>query len=273
MNEKITFLNKIPQYQQRSAEWFNQRKNKLTSSDIATVLGLNPYKKKYELFFEKCGIKKKYEGNEATLHGQKYEDEAIEKYNFLMGKKTHSYGMISYNDLDSVRKDKLDFDLEFLGGSPDGVAEDLKNREELILLEVKCPLRRQIRHGEIPVYYYPQVQFNMLIMDFRKADFIEYVPKYSNKNMEMNIVRIQRNDAWLNESIPVLIDFWLDVQKWRNKDLNGHPDYLAFKKTIKEEEEEKPKSKKLFIHDIQETQNTEDDEEVKMKDEGCLFDD
>lgn len=253
MKAKIEFLNKIPQYQQRSDEWFNQRKNKLTSSDIATVLGINPYKKPYELFFEKCGIKKKYEGNEATLHGQKYEDEALDKYNLLMGKKTHTYGMISYNDLKEIRTETLEYDLEFLGGSPDGVAEDISNKEELILLEVKCPMRRPIKHGEVPVYYYPQVQFNMLIMDFQKADFIEYVPKYSNKNMEMNIVRVQRNNEWLNENIPILINFWLDVQKWRNKDLTVHPDYSIFKKSSSESDSSvakisKPNSK-LFIHD------------------------
>lgn len=253
MKEKIEFLNKIPQYAQRSDGWFNQRKNKLTSSDIATVLGINPYKKPYELFFEKCGIKKNYEGNEATLHGQKYEDEALDKYNYLMGKKTHTYGMISYNDLKEIRTETLNYDLDFLGGSPDGVAEDLSGSEELILLEVKCPMRRAIRHGEVPEYYYPQVQFNMLIMDFKKADFIEYVPKYSNKNMEMNIVRVQRNNTWLNENIPILINFWLSVQQWRNKDLTVHPDYPIFMKSSSSKSSSSSKvpksSTKLFIHD------------------------
>ena len=58
VHEKIDKLLKIPQFEQRSPEWFAQRKDKLTSSDAATVLGINPYSKEEELLFKKCGIEK-----------------------------------------------------------------------------------------------------------------------------------------------------------------------------------------------------------------------
>ena len=87
MEDKLKELYEIPQHPQRSPEWFEQRKGKLTSSDAGTALGLNRYQKPEELLFKKCGVNNVFKGNEATLHGQKYEDEAIEKYCKAMGKK------------------------------------------------------------------------------------------------------------------------------------------------------------------------------------------
>ncbi len=39
MNEKVQKLLEIPQFVQRSPEWFEQRNNAITASDIPTVLG------------------------------------------------------------------------------------------------------------------------------------------------------------------------------------------------------------------------------------------
>ena len=96
MMEHLNFLKQIVQYPQKSNEWFEQRKNKLTSSDAATALGINPYKKSVQLLLEKCGAGRSFEGNESTLHGQKYEDEAIGRYETLMGKTNHTFGMIDF---------------------------------------------------------------------------------------------------------------------------------------------------------------------------------
>ena len=54
VNTVIQKLLKIPQFEQRSPEWFAQRENKLTSSDAANVLGTNPYSTYNELLFKKC---------------------------------------------------------------------------------------------------------------------------------------------------------------------------------------------------------------------------
>jgi putative phage-type endonuclease len=255
----IAFLNSIPQYPQRSTEWFEQRKTKLTSSDVATVLGLNPNKEAIEVLFDKCGLGKEFVSNDAIEHGQKYEDEAIEKYCYLMGKKSHSYGMFKYTDLNSKRS-VSDPALDFLGGSPDGVAEDINELEEPILLEVKCPLRRKIEHGEIPVYYYPQLQLNMLIMNLNVSDYIEYVPGSRFRNEELNIVRVYKNDEWLNKHIPKLIEFWASVIHWREKGAINHPLYKEKKvpKVLKV-------SKMLFIPD------TDDEKYIKFDMDDPVF--
>jgi putative phage-type endonuclease len=230
----LEFITAIPQYTQKSEDWINQRKGKLTSSDAATALGINPYKHKDELLLEKCGAGRKFFGNVSTFHGEKYEDEAIGKYEMLMGKKNYNYGMISFSDLDPLRASKehskkyIDRRYHFLAGSPDGIAIDNHNYEGLCGVEVKCPMRRKIKHGQISEYYYPQVQLNMFILDLELFDFIEYVPDPT----EINIVRIHRNTEWFDSNFPILEAFWNEVLEWRQKDITTHP---AYKKYYKDE--------------------------------------
>lgn len=228
----LEFLKSLPSYPQKSKEWIEQRRHKLTSSDAATALGTNPYKKAVQLLLEKCGAGRSFEGNESTLHGQKYEDEAIAKYEMLMGKKNHIFGMISFADLDPIRKENgyekyIDEKYHFLGGSPDGIAVDKIITENSILsqVEVKCPLRRKIKHGQIPEYYFPQVQLNMFILDLEVTDFIEYIPSAIGKGEELNIVRIYRDEEWFDKNFPILQKFWEDVQYWRTHDITTHPEY------------------------------------------------
>lgn len=221
--EKIHELLKIPQYEQRSPEWFKQRENKLTSSDAATALGINPYQKSTEVLFKKCGQDlNPFVGNVATLHGQKYENEAIEKYCNITGQVNYNFGLIAHED---VYKNK---DYYWLAGSPDGISlskTDLNAKP--ILLEVKCPYKRVIKQGCIPDYYFPQVQLNMFICDLEIADFIEYRPPN-----EINIVRINRDELWLKENLKKLENFWKEIEFYRINDIKTHPKFPVKKNVL-----------------------------------------
>jgi len=232
--DHFEFIKKIPMYEQRTDAWFEQRKNKLTSSDAATALGINPYKKPIQLLLEKCGAGRSFTGNESTIHGNKFEDEAADKYSYLMGKQNHTFGMISFSDLDPIRikkessKKYVNKIYHFLGGSPDGISIDINGLERPIMLEIKCPMRRKIKHGQIPVYYYPQVQLNMFILDLEIADFVEYMPGIGSTQVEMNIVRVHRDEEWFSNNFPILQAFWNEVEFWRTKDIKTHPEYNKY---------------------------------------------
>lgn len=247
VHSKIEKLLKIPQHEQRSPEWFAQRYTKLTSSDAATVLGTNPYSKPYELLFKKCGYDPKpFISNIATLHGQKYEDTAIELYCRITGKFNYNFGCICYTD---VHKELPNYNskYDFLAGSPDGIVESLLSpNEEPILLEVKCPYRRPIKDGYIPEYYYPQVQLNLFICDLNIADFIEFCPK-TNK---LNIVRIAKDYNWINKNIPILINFWNKVEYYREIGIENHEEYIK-KQQREHQKKTKKENKKQKVSEIQ----------------------
>jgi putative phage-type endonuclease len=221
--DKIDKLLKIPQHEQRSPGWFKQRENKLTSSDAATALGINPYQKATEVLFKKCGQDlHPFVGNVATLHGQKYENEAIEKYCEMTGQINYNFGLIAHEDVYNNK------DYYWLAGSPDGIAiSKTDTNAKPILLEVKCPYKRVIKQGYIPEYYVPQVQLNMFICDLEIADFIEYRPPN-----EINIVRVNRDEAWLTENLKKLEMFWKEIEFYRDNDIKKHPKFPVKKNIL-----------------------------------------
>jgi putative phage-type endonuclease len=61
---------------QKSQEWLDLRMGMLTASDAASAIGVNKYETPHQLLLKKCGKGEPFFGNEATRHGEKYEDEA-----------------------------------------------------------------------------------------------------------------------------------------------------------------------------------------------------
>jgi putative phage-type endonuclease len=212
LHEKVKDLLKIPQFEQRTPEWFEQRNNAITASDIPTVLGENSYKKPWNLLLDKCNKNPKpFVGNEATRWGTHYEDIAIEKYSEIKNKKVLSFGLLIHKDY------------SWLGGSPDGITTDG------ILLEVKCPLRRKIVHGEVPHHYLSQVLLNLEICDLEVAHFIEFVPGSSDDDYEINIVEVYRDHEWFKEKLSIMKEFWDSVVYYRKNGIENHPKYNSYK--------------------------------------------
>lgn len=108
--------------EQRSEEWFAARRTRLTASDVASVIGRNRYKTSMDVLLEKLGLKEQFQGNEATDHGQKYEDEAIDIYESQTGRHVLRPGIEYHKSVPGV------------AGSPDGITECG------ILIEVKVRL-------------------------------------------------------------------------------------------------------------------------------------
>ena len=151
MHETVRILIEAEYAPQRSEEWLRLRGNMLTASDAATALGTNPYEKPTDLILKKCGHKK-FDGNQATVHGNKYEEEARDIYCARYNEVAHEIGLKQHPEH------------PWLGGSPDGITESGK------LLEIKCPLRREIKE-EVPVYYMPQLQLLMEILNLEPSFF------------------------------------------------------------------------------------------------------
>jgi putative phage-type endonuclease len=184
---------------QKSEEWLALRGNMLTASDAATAIGMNKYETAAELLLKKCGLGKKFEGNSATKHGEKYEDEARILYEQRHNEVVHELGLCPHPLY------------TWLGGSPDGVSESGK------LVEIKCPPMRQIIPGEVPIHYMPQLQLCMQILDLEEADFIQYKPAETNwpKAEEFDVVNVKRDPEWWKTNFPIMKEFWEKVVYFR----------------------------------------------------------
>lgn len=239
IHPQVKKLYELPQYEQRSPEWFAQRKDKLTSSDVDTVLENSKYQKPIDVLFKKCGLAIPFTGNKATRHGQKYEDEAIELYCKLHDKETLSFGLLPHPTI------------SWLGGSPDDITTDG------IVVEVKCPLYRKIVMGEIPEHYIAQIKMNMEIANLDKAVFIEYKPSViTGGDIELNVVHFDREPDWFNNIFPKLENFWNDVLHYREHGIESHKHYDKMyekirKKTVLDLSDKKVVNKFICESDIE----------------------
>ena len=235
-NEHIKKLYEVPQHEQRSEEWFEQRKHMLTSSNAGAALGLVKQKSPDQVVLDYCGAGKPFVGNIATQHGQYWEDPAIDYYCASMNYRNYNFGLLPFywKERDDVILDENgnEIDLSFIGGSVDGMVQDLNDPQgPPRVIEVKCPWRRKIVMGKCPEYYYPQVQLNMFITDVWEADFFEYEPGREEKE-KINIVRCYRDQRWLEKNIPIMRKVWDQVLYYREHGIENHPKMMKKKKKV-----------------------------------------
>jgi putative phage-type endonuclease len=168
--KQFEFLKSIPQYEQRSDEWFEQRESMITASDIGTAIDLNHYQKRYSLILKKCDRGPEYKDNKFVHHGKKYEEIATMIYELRYNIKVEEFGLIPHPLI------------PFIGASPDGICTKYTLDGKLSklvgrMLEIKCPFSREIKlEGEIydeicPAYYWAQVQIQLEVCNLDECDF------------------------------------------------------------------------------------------------------
>jgi len=171
-----------PQPEQRTQEWFDYRYNRITASDMATAIDLNPYESVEAFICKKCNPNFPFLDNEYVFHGKKYEQIATQLYEHIYNIKVTEFGC--------VPSDKY----KFLGASPDGICSKAtldNNFSPMVgtMLEIKCPKTRKITTkgkiaGEIcPFYYYCQVQQQLECCNLDYCDFWQCeIEEYKDRN-------------------------------------------------------------------------------------------
>lgn len=152
-------LMEIPLIPQRSDEWFNMRKQRLTASDIATALGKGKYSTREKLVYKKVmegiGRPLPFKSSPPTQWGVMFEPMAARTYAQHRGETTlHEFGLLPHPSLPCF------------GASPDNISD------MGIMVEYKCPYRRAIT-GEIPVEYALQMQGQMAVCGIAECDYVE----------------------------------------------------------------------------------------------------
>ena len=143
----ISNLNECVLPKQRSPEWYIYRNNRLTASDLGTILGCNPYSKRKHVILKKCGHEEPFFSSLAVLHGIKFESIAINIYENRNNVTIKEYGCMPHKTI------------PYFGASPDGICDINSKNKKYIgrMLEIKCPKSRKITNF-IPTYYELQIQ-------------------------------------------------------------------------------------------------------------------
>jgi putative phage-type endonuclease len=183
-------------YAQRTPEWYAIRRTLLTASDAASVLGIKPYPT-YKGCPRSESLKRKLDNvplnNMFVAHGTHYEDEARNLVADVLGETVYDCGLVVHQDL------------PWLAASPDGVTRTGK------LIEIKCPLKREIVPGHIPSHYYPQVQVQMEVCDIDVTLFVQYKPSCVTRGPpQLDIVAIERDRLWFENVCDALHAFYVE---------------------------------------------------------------
>jgi len=170
LQDHFNKLKNLPQPEQRTKEWFDYRHNRITASDTASAIDLNPYEPVESFILKKCDPTHKFLDNQNVYHGKKYEPIATSIYEYIYNNKVIEFGALPSENY------------KILGASPDGICSsstlDYKFSPLLgRMLEIKCVVLRKIyTSGKIaghicPYYYYCQVQQQLECCDLEKCDF------------------------------------------------------------------------------------------------------
>ena len=175
LKDKLSFLEKVPQPEQRTPEWYVFRNNRLTASDLYYITSQNK-SKIIDIVKKKCGVESNYSPGAAILHGVKYEAVATRIYELRSNVIITEFGCLPHQTI------------PFFGASPDGICsyESLNKNYVGRMLEIKCPKSRTIT-GIIPPVYFGQVQGQLEVCELEYCDFLECeIREYNSKDEFFN---------------------------------------------------------------------------------------
>jgi putative phage-type endonuclease len=179
--------------EQRSPEWFEARKSKVTGSIVGAILGINPWSTPDDamrtMVRSHFGAESEFTGNIATEYGVMNEPNAITDLEITKGYDVEEVGFIVHPEHD------------WLGASPDGfILHDA-------VLEIKCPFgkRHDIDPNFTPAidqpHYYAQTQIEMYCSEREWCYFYQWSP-YGDK-----LESYKLDQHWIDENIPRLKAF------------------------------------------------------------------
>ena len=163
--EIIDKLRAVPQHEQRTREWYEDRWNMISASSAWKALASEAHKN--SIIYEKCtplNTEKYTSVNvDSPFHwGQKYEPLSVQIYEKRYNTKVEDFGCIPHPDYPNA------------GASPDGINTDSNSTRYGRMLEVKNRFSESVPiTGNPKEEYWIQMQMQMNVCDLNECDFLE----------------------------------------------------------------------------------------------------
>lgn len=182
-------------------EWLEARQTIIGGSDVAAILGCNPWKTALDVYNSKIGEPTEIPDNPAMKAGRKLEQVVAEYYEEESGRKVQRSNLLH-------RHKKY----PFLGGNIDRVilADDSQPKpyNERGILECKTTVQlvREQWEQQIPVNYYCQLQHYLYVTGLSWGAFAVL-----SSGRYFDTFPVQRDDEYLeNVQVPALVKFWTE---------------------------------------------------------------
>lgn len=164
INDKISYLQTVPQPEQRTPEWYAFRHECITASSAWKVIDTLKQQENFitSKMHDNSNNRVEFGSNVGSPchHGHKYEPLSTMLYEHVNRTKIGEFGCIKHKEYD------------FIGASPDGINIDPASEKFGTLLEIKNVVSREI--SSIPKKeYWTQMQMQMEVCDLDFCDFLE----------------------------------------------------------------------------------------------------
>ena len=197
------------------AEWLKNRKRGIGGSDIAAVIGQNPFMSNVDLWDIKTG--KKQQPDLSDNPRVSYGVEA-EKYLRELFALDHPEYAVQYAEFNSVYNDKYPWALASLDGLTTELETDRQGILEIKTTEIMSATDWDKWTDRIPQNYFCQTIFYMAVAECDYADLraaIKYTAKEGDKRISIRDYHIERSEV--EEDIAFLMEqgekFWESVEK------------------------------------------------------------
>ena len=188
-------MNVTTMTEQRSPQWFEARKNRVTGSVCGAILGLSPYMSRADamrmMVRAAAGAEREFQGNVATEYGAHHEAGALVEFQMETGLSVAPAPFVPYED--------------WMGASPDGFVSDGG------LIELKCPFA--LRKAAAPVafksihdqpHYMAQIQVQLFVTGVGFCHFFQWATNGTS------LERVEYDQAWGDENISKLKQFYAE---------------------------------------------------------------
>ena len=206
MPQRIEFRNR--------EEWLRNRKNGLGGSDIAAVIGANPWMSNVELWEIKTGKRQQADISEKPF--VQYGHDAEEHIRALFAL-DHPELVVNYTDWNSWSNLSFPWAVASLDGWTTEIATLRRGVLEIKTSEIQRSTDWEKWEGGIPQQYFCQVLFYMAVIEADFADLraaIRYTAKEGDKRTTIRDYHIERSEV--EEDIAYLMEqggkFWDQVE-------------------------------------------------------------
>jgi len=177
--------------------WLEARRQRISGTDWATILGLNPWKSAQQLYLEKTGqVSDEIEDNNAMYWGRMLEGTIIKAYEEKNLYRVEQPGLLYHHEHD------------FVCGTPDGLAYDqdmLSHGLEIKTATIKNAKYMSNWDSQPPIHYQWQCRAYMFLTDLPRWDLAVLI-----NGSDYRQYTLYRDELLENAAFNVIRLFWVE---------------------------------------------------------------
>jgi len=185
----------IKHIEQNTEVWLEERKKFIGGSDVASIMGISPWKTRFQLWQEKIGLAETKSNSYILQKGHILEDKARVIYE------------LTY-DLDVPPKVVRHKSYKIAQVSLDGLNLEKQKAIEIKYVGEKV-FDRVKEEGYIPEHYYPQLQYQLFCTGFDSLDFVAY----SEKRDTITVLNVKADKEYIVNMVAQCEEFFWEMNK------------------------------------------------------------